>query len=657
MTNTSENRQLWHPSADRIASANLTHFTSWVGARTSQSFSDYDSLWRWSVDAPEAFWTAIIDYCSVVAEGEHEPALVDQDKMPGATFFPNLRLNYAENLLQRTDDHIALDFYGEDQVHTQLTYAQVNDAVARLQKFLSANGVGPGDRVAGYMPNMAETIVAMLATTSLGAVWSSGSPDFGVQGIVDRFGQVEPKVVFACDGYFYGGKTFDIRGKISEALAQLPSVTRLVLVPYVFVAPSIDELPDHTVLYGDALAAHDGGLPSFTRMPFNDPLFVMFSSGTTGKPKCITHGIGGTLLQHRKEHVLHADVKADDRFFYFTTCGWMMWNWLVTGLAQGATLVLYDGNPFYPDANAMFDLIDKAGISLFGTSAKAIDAAAKAEVTPIKTHKLAHLRSLFSTGSPLVPESFDYLYTHVKTDLCVSSISGGTDIVSCFMLGNPTLPVHRGEIQCRGLGMRVEVFGPDGKAVPTGEKGELVCTAPFPCMPVGFWGDEDGSRYRSAYFEEYPNIWHHGDYIALSPHGGIVVFGRSDATLNPGGVRIGTAEIYRQVEKLDFVLESIVIGQPWAGDVRVVLFVRLKDGVELTDDVVKTIKTQIRTNATPRHVPAKVIAVADIPRTKSGKITELAVLDMVTGRPVKNKTALANPEALDLYANLPELQE
>ena len=648
--------RLWSPSEMRVAKSEITRFMSYLTKRSVNEISDYEALWSYSVSDIPGFWRHMLDFTGIIFEGSADPVLVDEDKMPGAVFFPGIRLNYAENALKQNASTLALDFYGEDQVHIQMTYAELSDAVSRIQKFLKSQGVGAGDRVAGYLPNMPQTIVAMLATTSLGAIWSSGSPDFGVEGITDRFGQVSPSVVFACDGYFYGGKSFDIRNKVRDAVSALPTVRKLVIVPYTNEAPDVSDLPAAPELWSDILAAYEGGTPTFKRMPFNDPLYIMFSSGTTGRPKCITHGIGGTLLQHRKEHMLHADVKAGDRLFYFTTCGWMMWNWLVSGMASGATLVLYDGNPFYPDANAMFDLIDRADITHFGTSAKAIDAAAKAGIEPIKTHKLVNLQSIFSTGSPLLPESFDYVYRRIKKDVCLSSISGGTDIVSCFVLGCPILPVHRGEIQCRGLGMAADVFGDDGMSVTRGEKGELVCTKPFPSMPVGFWGDKDGSKYREAYFDRYPNIWHHGDYVKITETGGVVIFGRSDATLNPGGVRIGTAEIYRQVEKLDAVLESIVIGQPWDGDVRVILFVRLKDGITLTEHLITTIKTQIRNNATPRHVPAHVVAVTDIPRTRSGKITEIAVRDVVMGLPVTNQTALANPEALKLYKHIPELQ-
>ncbi|GAB4359166.1 MAG: acetoacetate--CoA ligase [Kiloniellaceae bacterium] len=648
---------LWQPSAARIAAANLTAFMRRLQETRGLAFRDYDDLYAWSIHDLEGFWTAVWDFCGVIADPEGSPergpVVVDADKMPGARFFPEAKLNFAENLLRRRDHSDALVFWGEDKVKRRLSHRDVYDRVSRLAQALAAEGVGPGDRVAGFMPNMPEAVIAMLAATSLGAVWSSCSPDFGVQGVLDRFGQIEPKVLFCPDGYFYNGKTIDSRPRVAAFTAELPSLTKIVVVPYVEAAPDVSGIAK-AVRLDDFVAPYQAGAIAFTRMPFNAPLYIMFSSGTTGKPKCIVHGIGGTLLQHLKEHILLCDVKRGDRVFYFTTCGWMMWNWLVSALAAEATLLLYDGSPFAPDGNILFDYADAEKMTLFGTSAKYIDALNKAGLDPKSTHDLSSLRLLTSTGSPLVPEGFDYVYDHIKQDICLSSIAGGTDIISCFVGGNPIGPVWRGEIQRRCLGMAVEVYDDNGKPV-RGEKGELVCVKPFPCMPIGFWNDPDGQRYRAAYFETYPNIWHHGDFVELTEHDGIIVYGRSDATLNPGGVRIGTAEIYRQVEKLQEVEESIVIGQDWDGDVRVVLFVKLRPGIALDDDLTQRIKTQIRTGCTPRHVPAKVVQVADIPRTKSGKIVELAVRDVVHGRPVKNKEALANPEALDLYAGLPEL--
>jgi acetoacetyl-CoA synthetase len=623
---------------------------------------DSGALRQWSVTEIEKFWLSLWRFGEVIGDGPGRQVLVDGDKMPGARFFPEAKLNFAENLLRYSNqpahqNRDAIVFWGEDKVKRRLSHADLWDQVIRLATHLRSLGLQPGDRVAGFMPNMPESVIGMLAAAAIGCIWSSCSPDFGVQGVLDRFGQIEPKVLLTADGYWYNGKSFDSLGRVGEFLQGLPSVQQVIVVPYLAERPDIAALPKG-VLLPDVLAAQPAPRNdfAFVRLPFNQPLYIMYSSGTTGAPKCIVHGAGGTLLQHLKEHKLHGDVKQGDRVFYFTTCGWMMWNWLVSGLASGAALMLFDGSPFAPDGNILFDYAQAEKFTLFGTSAKYIDACAKADIEPIKTHDLSSVRMLTSTGSPLAPESFDYIYEKVKQDVCLSSISGGTDIVSCFMLGNPTAPVYRGEIQMRGLGMAVEVWDDDGKPV-TGEKGELVCVRPFPCMPVGFWNDPDNKRYKAAYFERYPNIWHHGDYVELTEHGGIVVFGRSDAVLNPGGVRIGTAEIYRQVEKLPEVVESIVIGQDWDNDVRVVLFVRLREGVKLTDALIDKIKKQIRSNTTPRHVPAKVIQVTDIPRTKSGKIVELAVRDVVHGRAIKNKEALANPEALDLYKNLPELKK
>jgi acetoacetyl-CoA synthetase len=515
-------------------------------------------------------------------------------------------------------------------------------------------GVTPGDRVAGFLPNMPEAPIGMLAASSIGAIWSSCSPDFGVQGVLDRFGQIQPKVLLCVDGYYYAGKTIDTLGRIEEIARQLPALEKVVVVPYIAAEPQIGSIPKAAHL-ADFLAPFRPRDMAFERLPFDHPLAILYSSGTTGVPKCIVHGAGGTLLQHLKEHQLHTDLKRGDRLFYFTTCGWMMWNWLVSGLASGATLLLYDGSPFYPDASVLFDLADAEGMNVFGTSAKYIDALSKLDWRPQQTHRLADLRTMTSTGSPLSPESFEYVYASVKGDLLLSSISGGTDIVSCFVLGSPWLPVWKGEIQCRGFGLKVEVYDDEGKPV-VGQKGELVCSAPFPSMPVGFWNDPDGAKYHDAYFAKFPGVWCHGDYMEITPRGSAIIYGRSDAVLNPGGVRIGTAEIYRQVEQLPEVVESLVIGQDWERDVRVVLFVRLREGVALDEALVKKIKLQIRNNTTPRHVPAKIIQVADIPRTKSGKIVELAVRNVVHGRPVKNREALANPEALDLFRGLPDLQ-
>ncbi len=649
-----DTRPLWQPSEDRIRQTNMVRFMEDVEEDWNVDIRDYAELYRFSIEEKEKFWTSLKDYAGIIAETWGADVLVDGDKMPGARWFPDARLNFAENLLRRRDDADALVFWGEDRVRRRITHAGLHDQVSRLAQALAAAGVEAGDRVAAYLPNMPETVAAMLAASSLGAVWSSCSPDFGVQGVVDRFGQIEPKVLFAADGYYYNGKSHDCLGKLAEILNRMPPVARTVIVPYMRAAPPLDGLPG-AVMLDDFIAGFEAGEIAFRRLPFNHPLYILYSSGTTGAPKCMVHGAGGTLLQHAKEHLLHCDIKPGDRVFYFTTCGWMMWNWLASVLACQATLLLYDGSPFHPDGNVVFDLADAEAMTLLGTSAKFIDAVRKAGLEPIKTHALRDLRMIASTGSPLAPEAFDFVYASIKADVHLASIAGGTDIVSCFMGGNPTAPVWRGEIQTRALAMAVDVFDDDGKPV-RGEKGELVCTAPFPSMPVRFWDDPGDEKYRAAYFERFPGVWCHGDYVELTEHDGLIVYGRSDATLNPGGVRIGTAEIYRQVEDLDWVVESIVIGQEWEGDVRVVLFVILRQGLTLDDDRIDAIKARIRTNCTPRHVPARIVQVADIPRTKNDKITELAVRDVVHGRAVKNTDALANPDALELYRDLPELR-
>jgi acetoacetyl-CoA synthetase len=646
-------RPLWQPSADRVAAANVTRFMAEAARRHAVALPDFAALYRWSVGHAEDFWSELWDFCGVVGD-KGKIVLADGDKMPGARFFPGARLNFAENLLRGGADETedAIVFWGEDKVKRRLSHAELYAAVSRLAQALKAEGIGPSDRVAGYLPNMPETVIAMLATAALGAVWSSCSPDFGVKGVLDRFGQIEPKALILAEGYYYNGKAFDCLDKAREILGQLPSVRRAIVVPYTRERAALDGVP-HAVHLADYVHPFKPTAIAFARQEFNHPLYIMYSSGTTGVPKCIVHGAGGTLLQHLKEHVLHSDVKPGDRVFYFTTCGWMMWNWLVSGLAAGATLLLFDGSP---GGNILFDYADAEKMTLFGTSAKWIDACHKAGLEPKRTHSLATVRTMTSTGSPLVPESFDYVYEKIKSDLCLSSISGGTDIVSCFVLGNPIGAVWRGEIQTRGLGLAVDIYDDAGRPAPVGEKGELVCTKPFPAMPIGFFNDPDGNKYHAAYFARFPGIWCHGDYAALTPHDGVIIYGRSDAVLNPGGVRIGTAEIYRQVEQIPEVLESLVIGQDWEGDVRVVLFVKLRDGARLDEALVKRINKQIRDNASPRHVPARTLEVADIPRTKSGKIVELAVRDIVHGRPVKNQDALANPEALDLYKGLAELQ-
>jgi len=640
---------MWQPDANQVAAARITDFMNTVNAQANQQLTTYDDLHQWSVAHSDQFWSQIWRYFDVIGE-RGERTVVDANKLPGAQWFPDATLNFAENLLRFNDDHIALVFRGENGTRQQLTYAELRHEVAALAAAMKADGVEPGDRVAAMMPNCIETIIGMLATTSLGAIWSSCSPDFGVQGVVDRFGQIEPKLFITVDGYYYNGKQLDISEKTAAIRQQLPTVERTLVVDFAGFKPKLNTGWAH---WNDYLDRSSTEL-TFTRMPFNAPLYIMFSSGTTGVPKCIVHGIGGTLLQHLKEHGLHTDIDRDDVLFYFTTCGWMMWNWLVSGLAQGATLLLFDGSPFYPGPEALWDIAEQEKISVFGTSAKYLSALEKADYKPAESNQLPMLRSILTTGSVLAPESFDYVYRDIKANLCLSSISGGTDIVSCFALGNPALPVYRGELQCRGLGLDVHVFNDEGQAV-TQQKGELVCRNSFPCMPIGFWNDNTGERYFNAYFARFENTWAHGDYAEITAHNGVIIYGRSDAVLNPGGVRIGTAEIYRQVEKIDAVLESIAIGQRWQDDERVVLFVRLREGVQLTDELQQQIRQVIRANATPRHVPAIIAQVSDIPRTISGKIVELAVRQVVHGETVKNTDALANPEALEYFRNRPEL--
>ena len=645
---------LWQPSEDRIRSSNLARFMTEVEERWEVDIGDYAALYRFSIEKKEKFWQSVAAFAGIIAQGWGETVLADGEEMPGARWFPDARLNFAENLLRRGDGADAIVFWGEDEVRRRLSWAELRAEVSKLSQAFRAMGVGPGDRVAAFMPNMPETMIAALASASVGAVFSSCSPDFGSDGVLDRFGQIEPKVLFSADGYFFNGQTYDSLPRLAEIAARLPSVEKTVVVPYVGTQPPLAGIAGG-VTWRDFTRTFTAGEISFTRLPFDHPLYILYTSGTTGEPKCIVHGAGGTLLQHAKEHALMCDIKPGDRVFYATTTGWMMWNWLVSVLGRGATVLLYDGAPFYPGPEALFDYADAEAFTLFGTSAKFIDAVNKSGLAPAKGRDLANLRTMISTGSPLAPESFDFVYAKIKKDLHLASVSGGTDIIGCFVGGDPTGPVWRGEIQARCLGMAVEVFDEVGTPVRS-VKGELVCTAPFPSMPVSFWNDADGAKYRAAYFERYPGVWHHGDFIELTEHGGVIIHGRSDATLNPGGVRIGTAEIYRQVEQLDEVVEAIAIGQQWQGDVRIVLFVVLRQGLELSAALTEKIKARVRANCSPRHVPARVVRVADIPRTKSGKITELAVADVVHGREVTYTSALANPEALELYRDLEALR-
>jgi acetoacetyl-CoA synthetase len=658
---------IWRPSPEQVRDANLTRFVSSLRARGELAAGPdgtpvpYGVLHEWSIRNRERFWRAIADFCGLVADDFDTSTCVGLDRMAppdpvlGPKWFGGAKLNFAENLLRFKDDQPAIISWNETGRQQQLTYAELGGEVSRIATALRDMGVTVGDRVAGFLPNIPETIIAMLATTSLGAVWSSCSPDFGVQGVLDRFGQIEPKVLMCADGYRYAGKRLDCLSRVRDIVGRIPSVQHVIIVPYLEEHVDAGAVP-HAVRWDSLRRCGDS--PSFVRLPFDHPVYVMYSSGTTGLPKCMVHGAGGTLLQHMKELVLHTNLTRQDRMFYFTTCGWMMWNWMVSSLAVGATLVLYDGAALQPHPEVLWDMIAAEGVTVFGTSAKYLALAEKAGMVPRTSHDIAALRAILSTGSPLADHSYDYVYTQIKSEVHLASISGGTDIISCFALGNPTAPVYRGELQCRGLGMAVEIFDAAGNAVAE-QPGELVCTQPFPSMPVSFWNDPDGSRYRAAYFDFYPQVWRHGDWAELTAHDGMIIYGRSDATLNPGGVRIGTAEIYRQVERLPEVMESVAVGQELGdgarGDVRIVLFVRLRDGVDLSDDLVQRIKTQIRSNTTPLHVPKVVIQVADIPRTVSGKISEIAVREVIHGRAVKNVEALANPESLELYRGLAAL--
>ncbi len=646
---------LWKPSEERIKSTNMYRFMNFINEKFNRDFTEYEPLYKWSVENIPEFWASMWEFVDIKHSQKYDEVVDDPYKMPGAKWFSGAKLNFAENLLRYRDDQVALIFKSEAEKSIKMTYAELYDEVARVAKSLKELGVQVGDRVVGFMPNMPHTIIAMLAAASLGATWSSCSPDFGIKGVLDRFGQIQPKVLFTADGYFYKGKKFDSLERISNILKELPSTEKVVVVPYTQEEPDISNVPN-AVYFDDFKSSEDNLEIEFVQLPFQHPHYIMYSSGTTGLPKCMVQSAGGVLINHLKELIVHTDLKREDTIFYFTTCGWMMWNWLTSSLAVGASLVLFDGNPFYPDPGALWKMAEEEKISVFGTSAGYISALMNAGVKPGKTYDLAPLKAVLSTGSPLSEEGFEYIYQEVKDDLQLASISGGTDINGCFALGNPTGPVYAGWLQCRGLGMKVEAWDENGKPVYN-QKGELVCTAAAPSMPIYFWNDPDYKKYLSAYFDVYPGVWRHGDFIEIHEEGRVKIYGRSDATLNPGGVRIGTAEIYRQVEQLEEIADSIVVGQEWKNDVRVILFVKMAEGYELTDELKKKIRDTIRSNASPRHVPAKIIAVPDIPYTLNMKKVELAVKNVIHGKPVLNKDALSNPEALEYYKNIKELQE
>ncbi|MEA3233027.1 MAG: acetoacetate--CoA ligase [Thermodesulfobacteriota bacterium] len=647
--------KLWEPDESQIKSTNMYRFMQFINERHGTDFETYDPLYQWSVNNIADFWAAMWEFADIRASRSYDQVVDDATKMPGAKWFSGARLNFAENLLRYRDDRVALIFNGEGQVSVQVTYAELYDEVARIAKSLRETGVTAGDRVVGFIPNMAQAVFAMLAAASIGAAWSSCSPDFGIKGVLDRFGQIKPKVLFTADGYFFKGKKVDSLGRIANILKELPSIEKVVVAPYTETIPDIAHVPN-AVHYRDFRSDEDQLDIQFEQLPFDHPLYIMYSSGTTGLPKCMVQSAGGILIHHIKELMLHTNLTRDDTIFYFTTCGWMMWNWLVSSLSLGATVVLFDGNPFHPDPGALWQMAQDEQITVFGTSAGYIAALENADVKPGRNFDLTPLRAVLSTGSPLSVEGFEFIYDEVKQDLQLASIAGGSDLNGCFALGNPMLPVVAGELQSRGLAMKVEAFDEAGNSI-INQQGELVCAAPFPSMPIYFWDDEDGKKYHKAYFDVYPGIWRHGDYIEINDRGGVVIYGRSDATLNPGGVRIGTAEIYRQMDQLSEIEDSLVIGQNWQNDVRVILFVKMAEGVELTDDLKTKIKATIRTNASPRHVPRKVIKVPAIPYTLNMKKVELAVKKVIEGQPVLNKDALSNPEVLDYFADLPELQE
>ncbi|MDG2461602.1 MAG: acetoacetate--CoA ligase [Luminiphilus sp.] len=647
---------IWSPSPERIAASRLSEYGAFVAAQGGQASDDYKDLHAWSVENPAAFWQSVWDFTNIRSSVRAETVLKDGHRFPGAQWFPGARLNYAENLLAGGESGPAIIGYLETGARSELSWPELKQGVARIAEALTASGVEPGDRVAGMMPNVPETLVAMLATASIGAVWSSCSPDFGVNGVLDRFGQIDPKVLFVCDGYHYGGKVFDCTAKVEQIAERLDSLLAVVSIQLLEEIP----LPKKGVTPWMAFGAEEHQdaaalKPAYRQLPFDHPLFIMYSSGTTGAPKCIVHGAGGTLIQHLKEHQLHVGLRPGDRLFYATTCGWMMWNWMASALASGVTLVLYDGSPFHPGPETFFNMVDQEQIKVLGVGAKYISSIEKAGLKPSQSHNLSALRTILSTGSPLSHEGFQYVYRDVKADLCLSSISGGTDIISCFVLGNECLPVYEGEIQCMGLGMSMAIWDEDGQPVSE-VRGELVCDRPFPSAPIGFWNDPEGERYHSSYFATYLGVWAHGDYAELTAQRGMIIHGRSDAVLNPGGVRIGTAEIYRQVESFDEVVEAVCVGQDWGDDTRVILFVILREGEALNEALTHRIRQKIRDETTPRHVPAQMLAVTDIPRTRSGKIAEVAVRDVINGKTPKSTEGLSNPESLDEYRDMPALK-
>jgi acetoacetyl-CoA synthetase len=646
---------LWQPSEKRIKSTNMYGFMNSINEKHGRDFKDYGGLYRWSIENIPDFWAAVWEFVDIKASQPYSEVVDDAAKMPGAKWFSGARLNFAENLLRFRDDEVALIFKGEDREPVRMSYAELYDEVARVARALRGAGVETGDRVGAFMPNMPETVIAMLAAASIGAAWSSCSPDFGIKGVLDRFGQIKPRILFTANGYAFKGKTFDSLERVAGILKELPSIEKVVVVPYTETDPDIGVVPN-AVHYKDFKSGESNLDIEFAQLPFDHPLYIMYSSGTTGLPKCMAQSAGGILINHLKELVLHTDLRREHTIFYFTTCGWMMWTWLVSSLAVGAKLALFDGNPFHPHPGALWELAQDEKFTIFGTSAAYLNFLESAGVRPGKEYDLSPLRVICSTGSPLSIEGFEYVYRDIKEDVQLASISGGTDINGCFALGNPMGPVYAGELQCRGLAMKVEAFDEAGKPV-VNQQGELVCTAPAPPMPIYFWDDPDGQKYHAAYFDVYPGVWRHGDFIEITDRGGVIIYGRSDATLNPGGVRIGTADIYRQVENVREVEDSVVVGQDWKNDVRIILFVKLAQGFELTEDLRGRIKKQIRDNTSPRHVPAKIVAVPDIPYTLNMKKVELAIKKVIQGEAVLNKDALRNPESLDFYADIQELHE